>query len=54
MYIGSGLIVNAVDSATGIIAQPLSDWDGQVVGVRHIAGPAEQARPARAGLAAAP
>ncbi len=54
MYIGSGLIVNAVDSATGIIAQPLSDWDGQVVGVRHIAGPAERAAPVGAGLAAAP
>ncbi|NWJ69925.1 C40 family peptidase [Pseudonocardia sp. ICBG1122] len=54
MYIGSGLIVNAVDSATGIIAQPLSDWDGQVVGVRHIAGPAERAAAVGTGLAAAP
>ncbi|ANY10135.1 C40 family peptidase [Pseudonocardia sp. HH130630-07] len=39
MYVGGGLVVNAYDSATGVVLQPLSDWEGEVTGVRHVAGP---------------
>jgi hypothetical protein len=39
MYVGHGLVVDARDSATGVVLQPLADWAGRVVGVRHVAGP---------------
>ena len=40
MYVGNGLVVNAYDSSTGVILQPLSDWADKITHVRHIAGPA--------------
>ena len=40
MYVGNGLVVNAYDSSTGVILQPLSDWTDKITHVRHIAGPA--------------
>ncbi|MFR9802597.1 C40 family peptidase [Pseudonocardia sp. RS010] len=39
MYAGNGIIVNAYDSSSGVILQPVSKWADQVVAVRHIAGP---------------
>ncbi|MEQ3552874.1 C40 family peptidase [Pseudonocardia nematodicida] len=39
MYVGGGLVVNAYDSATGVILQPLSDWADQITHIRRIAGP---------------
>ncbi|UJW32546.1 C40 family peptidase [Saccharothrix sp. AJ9571] len=39
MYAGHGLIVNAFDSHTGVILQPLDDWTGDVVAIRRIAEP---------------
>ncbi|MBW0106080.1 C40 family peptidase, partial [Pseudonocardia sp. KRD291] len=45
MYVGNGLVVNAYDSSTGVVLQPLSDWSDEVVAVRHIAGPAGQPAP---------
>lgn len=46
MYVGDGLVVNAYDTSTGVVLQPLSDWADEVVAVRHIAGPAGQPVPA--------
>ena len=39
MYAGHGIVVNAYDSSTGVILEPLSNWADQIVAVRHIAGP---------------
>ncbi|OZM75498.1 C40 family peptidase [Pseudonocardia sp. MH-G8] len=44
MYVGHGLVVDARDSATGVVLQPLADWTGRVVSVRHIAGQATSTR----------
>lgn len=46
MYVGNGLVVNAYDSSTGVILQPLSDWADKITHVRHIAGPAGAPAPA--------
>ncbi|WP_226367363.1 C40 family peptidase [Pseudonocardia sp. ICBG162] len=57
MYVGNGLVVNAYDSTTGVILQPLSDWADQITHIRHITGPAGvsagPARPSDAVLAEA-
>lgn len=52
MYVGHGLVVNAYDTSTGVVIQPLADWAGQITHVRHVAGPAG-APAALAALAAA-
>ena len=39
MYVGGGLVVNAYDTSTGVVLQPLSDWADEIIAVRHIAGP---------------
>ncbi|ALE77030.1 hypothetical protein FRP1_30510 (plasmid) [Pseudonocardia sp. EC080625-04] len=54
MYVGQGLVVNAYDSSTGVVLQPLSDWAAEITHVRHIAGPAGQPAPATALAEAAP
>lgn len=54
MYVGHGLVVNAYDSSTGVVLQPLSDWADQITHVRHIAGPAGQPAPTTALAEAAP
>jgi len=43
MYAGRGIIVNAYDSTSGVILQPVAKWADQVVAVRHIAGPVGEA-----------
>ncbi|MHA6797530.1 C40 family peptidase (plasmid) [Pseudonocardia bannensis] len=45
MYAGGGVVVNAYDSATGVILEPLDTWADQVVAIRHIAGPTGEQRP---------
>lgn len=45
MYIGDGLIVNAYDSARGVIVQQLSTWEKAIVAIRRPVGPAEQVAP---------
>ncbi|BBG05739.1 MULTISPECIES: C40 family peptidase [Pseudonocardia] len=54
MYVGQGLVVNAYDSSTGVVLQPLSDWADEITHVRHIAGPAGQPAPDAALAEAAP
>lgn len=54
MYVGQGLVVNAYDSATGVVLQPLSDWADEITHVRHIAGPAGAPAPPAALAGAAP
>ncbi|WP_410585448.1 C40 family peptidase [Amycolatopsis sp. lyj-108] len=39
MYAGHGLIVNAYDSSTGVILEPLSAWSGKIVMIRRVADP---------------
>lgn len=41
LYIGDGLVVNAYDSATGVIIQPLSAWAHDIVAIRRPAPSAE-------------
>jgi cell wall-associated NlpC family hydrolase len=38
LYAGDGLVINAYDSATGVIVQPLSSWANQVVAIRRPVG----------------
>ena len=45
MYVGHGLVVNAYDSSTGVILQPLAEWADEITHIRHIAGPAAQPTP---------
>ncbi|MFP5070909.1 C40 family peptidase [Pseudonocardia nantongensis] len=54
MYVGQGLVVNAYDSSTGVVLQPLADWTDEITHVRHIAGPAGQPAPDAALAQAAP
>ncbi|MBN9757762.1 NlpC/P60 family protein [Pseudonocardia sp. Ae707_Ps2] len=54
MYVGHGLVINAYDSSTGVVLQPLSDWADEITHVRHIAGPASQPAPDAALAEAAP
>lgn len=35
LYIGDGLLVDAYDSATGVIVQPLSAWQNAIVAIRR-------------------
>lgn len=35
LYIGDGLLVNAYDSTTGVIVQPLSAWQNDIVAIRR-------------------
>jgi cell wall-associated NlpC family hydrolase len=35
LYAGHGLVINAYDSATGVIVQPLSSWARQIVAIRR-------------------
>ncbi|NMI00623.1 C40 family peptidase [Pseudonocardia sp. K10HN5] len=39
MYAGGGIVVNAYDSSTGVILEPLDRWADKIVAIRHIAGP---------------
>ncbi|OXM43433.1 hypothetical protein CFP75_38310 [Amycolatopsis alba DSM 44262] len=39
MYAGHGLIVNAYDSSTGVILEPLSAWSGKIVMIRRVTDP---------------
>ena len=54
MYVGHGMVVNAYDSSTGVILQPLSDWEAEITHIRHIAGPPGQPAPDAALAEAAP
>ncbi|MBP2371983.1 C40 family peptidase [Pseudonocardia parietis] len=45
MYVGHGMVVNAYDSSTGVILQPLSAWADEITHIRHIAGPPGQPAP---------
>ncbi|MFI6029438.1 C40 family peptidase [Amycolatopsis magusensis] len=36
MYAGHGVVVNAFDSSTGVILQPLQTWTPQIVAIRRI------------------
>ncbi|MBN9739464.1 NlpC/P60 family protein [Pseudonocardia sp. P1] len=54
MYVGDGLVVNAYDSSTGVVLQPLSDWADEITHVRHIAGPTGASAPPAALAEAAP
>jgi cell wall-associated NlpC family hydrolase len=38
LYAGDGLVINAYDSATGVIVQSLSSWADQVVAIRRPVG----------------
>jgi hypothetical protein len=40
MYAGHGLIVDAYDTDTGVILEPLSAWTSKIVAIRRIADPA--------------
>lgn len=40
LYVGDGLVVNAYDSAKGVIIQPLSAWLNDIVAIRRPAAPA--------------
>jgi cell wall-associated NlpC family hydrolase len=35
LYLGDGLLINAYDSATGVIIQPLSSWENSIVAIRR-------------------
>jgi cell wall-associated NlpC family hydrolase len=35
LYVGDGLLINAYDSATGVIVQPLSTWEKSIVAIRR-------------------
>lgn len=35
LYVGHGLVINAYDSATGVITQPLSAWAHDIVAIRR-------------------
>jgi cell wall-associated NlpC family hydrolase len=39
LYAGHGLVINAYDSATGVITQPLSAWAHDIVAIRRPAPP---------------
>lgn len=39
MYAGHGLIVDAYDTGTGVILEPLSAWTSKIVAIRRIADP---------------
>ncbi|WIV52847.1 C40 family peptidase [Amycolatopsis nalaikhensis] len=39
MYAGHGLIVDAYDTGTGVILEPLSTWTSKIVAIRRIADP---------------
>ncbi|WP_410659459.1 C40 family peptidase [Amycolatopsis sp. lyj-112] len=45
MYAGHGLIVNAYDSRTGVILEPLSAWTGKIVMIRRVADPSMPSPP---------
>nr|WP_255426053.1 C40 family peptidase [Pseudonocardia sp. C8] len=54
MYVGHGLVVNAYDSSTGVVVQPLSEWADKITHIRHIAGPPGRPAPPAALAEAAP
>jgi cell wall-associated NlpC family hydrolase len=39
LYAGHGVLVSANDSRSGVVLRPLADWAGQIVTIRHVAGP---------------
>jgi hypothetical protein len=45
MYAGHGLIVNAYDSSTGVILEPVSAWADKIVAIRRIANPSTPSPP---------
>jgi NlpC/P60 family protein len=46
MYAGHGLIVDAYDTGTGVIVEPLSAWTSKIVAIRRIADPSSPSLPA--------
>ncbi len=40
VYAGQGLIVNAYDESTGVVVQPLDQWEPEIVSIRRVADPA--------------
>lgn len=45
MYAGHGLIVDAYDTGTGVILEPLSAWTSKIVAIRRIADPSSPSPP---------
>lgn len=45
MYAGHGLIVDAYDTDTGVILEPLSAWTSKIVAIRRIADPSSPSPP---------
>ncbi|MCI2421086.1 C40 family peptidase [Saccharopolyspora sp. K220] len=45
LYAGHGLIINAYDDTTGVVAHTVADWSPHIVAIRRVAPPAVPAPP---------
>ena len=54
IYAGSGLVINAYDSSTGVIVEPLANWAPKVVAIRRVGIPVPRPAPGPMVLAEGP